>query len=35
MAQAGVVHIFNPFDDAADHAAAQLAQSLRTQETRS
>ena len=35
MAQAGVVHIFNPFDDAADHAAAQMAQSLRAQETRS
>jgi Kef-type K+ transport system membrane component KefB len=31
LAQAGVDGIFNPFDDAADHAAAQLARDIRNQ----
>jgi Kef-type K+ transport system membrane component KefB len=31
LAEAGVDGIFNPFDDAADHAAAQLARDIRQQ----
>ncbi|MDP3083738.1 MAG: cation:proton antiporter, partial [Rubrivivax sp.] len=34
LAEAGVDQIFNPFDDAADHAAARLAQDIRELETR-
>ena len=33
LAEAGVARIFNPFDDAADHAAARLARDIRKQET--
>jgi Kef-type K+ transport system membrane component KefB len=33
LAQAGVALVFNPFDDAADHAAAQLAQHLARKES--
>jgi Kef-type K+ transport system membrane component KefB len=33
LSDAGVAHILNPFDDAADHAAARLAQEIRKQET--
>jgi Kef-type K+ transport system membrane component KefB len=33
LAAAGVAHILNPFDDAADHAAARLARDIRQQET--
>jgi Kef-type K+ transport system membrane component KefB len=29
LAEAGVAHILNPFDDAADHAAARLARDIR------
>jgi len=29
LAAAGVLHVFNPFDDAADHAAQRLAQAIR------
>jgi Kef-type K+ transport system membrane component KefB len=32
LAAAGVARIINPFDDAADHAAARLAQEIREQE---
>jgi Trk K+ transport system NAD-binding subunit len=34
LAAAGVAPVFNPFDDAADHAAQQLAHLLRQPETR-
>ena len=34
LAEAGVDQILNPFDDAADHAAARLARDIREQETR-
>jgi len=33
LAEAGVTRIFNPFDDAADHAAARLAHEIREQES--
>ena len=33
LADAGVDQILNPFDDAADHAAARLARAIREQET--
>lgn len=33
LAEAGVHQIFNPFDDAADHAAARLARDIRGQES--
>ena len=33
LAEAGVDQILNPFDDAADHAAARLARDIREQET--
>lgn len=33
LAEAGVTRILNPFDDAADHAAARLARDIRVQET--
>ncbi len=33
LAEAGVSRILNPFDDAADHAAARLANDIREQET--
>lgn len=33
LAEAGVTRILNPFDDAADHAAARLARVIREQET--
>jgi Kef-type K+ transport system membrane component KefB len=33
LADAGVTRILNPFDDAADHAAAHLASDIREQET--
>jgi hypothetical protein len=33
LAEAGVQRILNPFDDAADHAAARLARDIRAQET--
>jgi MFS family permease len=33
LAAAGIDQILNPFDDAADHAAARLAQDIREQET--
>ncbi|KWT82844.1 Inner membrane protein YbaL [Variovorax sp. WDL1] len=33
LAEAGVTRILNPFDDAADHAAARLAIDIREQET--
>jgi Trk K+ transport system NAD-binding subunit len=33
LAEAGVKQILNPFDDAADHAAARLARDIREQES--
>ena len=33
LAEAGVARVLNPFDDAADHAAARLARDIREQET--
>jgi Kef-type K+ transport system membrane component KefB len=33
LAEAGVTQILNPFDDAADHAAARLARDIREQES--
>ena len=33
LAEAGVARVLNPFDDAADHAAARLALDIREQET--
>jgi len=33
LAEAGVARVFNPFDDAADHAAARLARDIRKEET--
>lgn len=33
LAEAGVTHILNPFDDAADHAATRLAREIREQES--
>jgi len=33
LAEAGVARVFNPFDDAADHAAARLARDIREEET--
>lgn len=32
LAEAGVSHVLNPFNDAADHAAVQLARDIRSQE---
>ena len=32
LAEAGVTRILNPFDDAADHAAARLTSDIRQQE---
>lgn len=33
LSEAGVALVLNPFDDAADHAAARLARDIRTEET--